>query len=368
MLRHLPVALFAILLATAARSAEPVQTAVFTSGDGGYHTYRIPAMVVTTRQTVLAFCEGRKQHGSDSGDIDLLVRRSTDGGQTFSAPAVVWDDGTNTCGNPCPVVDRVSGVVHLLMTHNRGDDHEAEIIKQTSKGTRTVWISRSSDDGLSWSKPIEITKTTKLPDWTWYATGPGAGIQLDTGRLVVPCDHIEAQSRRYFSHVIYSDDHGQSWRLGGSAGPATNECEVVARRDGSLLLNMRNYDKAMRARAVATSSDQGQTWSAVSHDATLVEPICQASIRRIVAADGRSRIAFSNPASAKSRANLSLRLSYDEGQTWPVTKSLFAGPAAYSCLAALADGSVLCLYERGDKNPYQTITLARVPLDWLEAK
>ena len=282
-------------------------------------------------------------------------------------PKSFGDDGPNTCGNPCPVVDRTTGVVWLLMTHNLGDDDESKIVAGTSRGARTVWVCRSDDDGRTWSKPVEITSTTKRPDWTWYATGPGAGIQLRDGRMVIPCDHDVAGSRIHNSHVIYSDDHGKTWRLGGVATPNVNECEVVELADGRLMLNMRNYDRKPHARAIATSDDRGVTWSKVTHDPALVEPTCQASIRRYSLAEmgGKNRLLFSNPADPKVRHNMTVRLSYDEAKTWPVAKTLHAGPAAYSCLAVLPDGGILCLYECGEKNDCETLTLARFGLDWL---
>ena len=222
---------------------------LYVSGQDGYHTYRIPALAVTTKGTVLAFCEGRKNSASDTGDIDLLVKRSTDHGRTWSQLHVVWDDAGNTCGNPCAVVERETGTIWLLTTWNRGDDHESQIIAQTSKDTRRVFVTHSTDDGLSWSDPREITAEAKRDDWTWYATGPGSGIQIrhgqQQGRLVIPCDHIEAGTKRYYSHIIYSDDQGKSWQLGGSTPQhQVNECEAVELADGRLMLNMRNYDRA----------------------------------------------------------------------------------------------------------------------------
>ena len=180
---------------------------LFESGTQGYHTFRIPSLIPTPTGTVLAFCEGRKNARGDTGDIDMLLRRSDDGGQTFAPFELVWDDGPNTCGNPCPVIDARTGAISLLMTHNLGHDHEPEIIDQTSEGTRTVWLTRSEDDGRTWSPPVEITSAAKQPNWTWYATGPGAGIQLATGRLVIPCDHIEAGTKKYYSHVSVSYTH-----------------------------------------------------------------------------------------------------------------------------------------------------------------
>ncbi|MBN1909838.1 MAG: exo-alpha-sialidase, partial [Pirellulales bacterium] len=152
------------------------KTVLFAAGKGGYHTYRIPSIIVTTRGTVLAFCEGRKESSRDLGNIDMLVRRSLDGGRTFGPMRVIWNDGPNTCGNPCPVIDRTTGAVWLLMTHNLEKDGEKAITNRKAAGTRTVWIAHSTDDGQTWSRPIEITNDAKRPDWTWYATGPGAGI------------------------------------------------------------------------------------------------------------------------------------------------------------------------------------------------
>ena len=199
----------------------PFGEPLFVGGKDGYHTYRIPALAVSPRGTILAFCEGRKRSGSDTGDIDLLVKRSTDHGRTWSEQRVVWDDGGNTCGNPCAVVEHDTGTIYLLTTWNRGDDHESGIIKRASKDTRRVFVVSSSDDGLSWSAPREITADVKKVEWSWYATGPGSGIQIQRGpykgRLIIPCDHIEAGTKRYLSHIIYSDDRGVTWKLGGSS-------------------------------------------------------------------------------------------------------------------------------------------------------
>ena len=228
-----------LYLRASARELEQID--VYQSARDGYHTYRIPSLIVTSKGTVLAFCEGRKHGSGDTGDIDLLLKRSSDGGKTFAGQQIVWHDRQSTCGNPCPVIDRQSGTIFLLMTHNLASDSEEQIIAGTSKAGRTVWVTQSNDDGLSWSTPREITAAVKKPGWTWYATGPGTGIQMSSGRLVVPCDHHEPNFPS--SHVIYSDDRGRTWQLGGSAGPLTNECQVVQRTDGSLLLNMRNYDR-----------------------------------------------------------------------------------------------------------------------------
>jgi sialidase-1 len=271
------------------------------------------------------------------------------------------------------VLDRETGTLWLIMTWNDGGDGEAAIIAGTSRDTRRVFVTRSADDGITWAEPREITSDVKLADdWTWYATGPGAGIQIERGphrgRLLIPCDHIEAETKRQYSHVIYSDDHGETWRLGGrSAKAQTDECEVVELTGDRLMLNMRNYDRSQHCRQVALSRDGGLTWQDQHFDPTLIEPVCQASIRRYSWPEqGRSLILFSNPASETERANMTVRLSYDEGETWPIAKTLQPGPSAYSCLAVLANGDVACLYEAGRDDFRESIVLATFPLDWLE--
>ena len=258
------------------------------------------------------------------------------------------------------------------MTHNLGEDHESENQgPQPARERRTVWVCKSDDDGVTWSKPVDITEDDERPqlDVVRHRTRRRNPTEK-SGRLLIPCDHMVGGTNQYDSHAIYSDDHGKTWKLGGKIAPFVNECEAVELADGRVMMNMRNYDRSVRSRAVATSDDQGDTWSKVTHDKTLIEPICQASIRRYsLAADGdKNRILFSNPASEKSRVNMTLRCSYDEGKTWPVTKTLHPGPSAYSCLAVLPSGEILCLYERGAKSAYETITLARVKLDWLEGE
>jgi len=363
-------------VATAAESERgPQLTNVFVSGADGYHTYRIPALLVTPKGDLLAFCEGRKNSRSDTGDIDLLVKCSVDGGRTWSPQQIVWDDGPNTCGNPCPVVDQTTGVIWLPMTWNHGQDKESEITRNASKDSRRVFVTRSDDEGRTWAKPQEITAQTKQPDWRWYATGPGVGIQLEhgraKGRLLIPCDHSVGRPGGMLdseSHVIYSDDHGQTWQLGGVIRPGVNECQVVELSNGTLLCNMRNADRSSTTRAIATSADGGMTWSAVRHDPALVEPICQASLLRYpMPSQGPSRLLFSNPARAEpgQRRDLTVRMSQDEGKTWPISRVLWSGPAAYSCLAVLPDGAVACLFEAGDQHPYERIALARFSRDWL---
>jgi sialidase-1 len=350
-----------------------VQSTPFVSDTEGYRTFRIPAITVNGAGQLLAICEGRKRGSSDAGDIDTVFKLSENGGRTWGKLGVIWDDSTNTCGNPCVVRDAETGFIWLLNTWNRGEDHEQQIINQTSKDTRRVFVSRSSNDGRTWSSAREITADVKRTNWTWYATGPGAGIQLQRGphqgRLVVPCDHIEAGTKRYYSHVIYSDDHGQAWKLGGTTPrDQVNECEVVELADGALRLNMRSYDSARKARQSAISRDGGSTWEEQQIVPELLDPICQASIRRLAwpQAGKPGVILFANAASER-RERMTVRASFDDGRTWSVSRRLSAQPAAYSCLVAMPNGSIGLLYESGPQHPYQAIVFSSFTLDWLKA-
>jgi sialidase-1 len=352
---------------TASLEAGPRFSDVYVAGEGGYQSYRIPSVIATQKGTLLAFAEGRRTGAGDAGDIDLVLRRSLDGGESWSPMQIVGDNGPNTFGNPCPVVDRNTGTIWLLTTHNQGADRERDIIAGTSAASRTVWAMKSDDDGVSWSAPVEITASVKRSDWTWYATGPGVGIQTAGGRLVIPANHAEAGIGVHRSHLFFSDDGGRTWRLGASAEAGTNESQVVELAGGRLMVNMRNHPpKPENFRMVATSADGGQTLSAASPDRTLIEPPAQASLLRMTSAKphGRNRLLFANPAGSK-RERMTVRLSYDEGKTWPVARVLHEGPAAYSSLVVLRDLSVGLLFERGDRSPYERITFARLTLGWL---
>jgi sialidase-1 len=256
------------------------------------------------------------------------------------------------------VQDRATGTIWLPLTHNLGKDHEKDIVAGTAKGSRTVWMSRSDDDGATWAKPVEITQDVKRPEWTWFATGPGVGIQAKDGRLVVPCDSKNVGGKIGTSFVMTSVDGGKTWKSGGTVGDLWNECQVAELADGSLMLNMRNHDRTKRQRGVAISRDGGATWTAAAADPALVEPVCQASLLRHPSAG----LLFANPATDKTRTRMTVRLSRDEGKTWPAAKVLHEGPSAYSCLGVLADGTILCLYERGEKSSYERIVLARLGL------
>lgn len=286
---------------------------LFKSGDGGYKCFRIPAIITTSKGTLIALAEGRWGGCSDTGDIDMVMKRSFDGGKTWTDLTVIWNDANNTCGNPTIVEDRKNNRIIVLSTWNLGSDHENQIIAGTSKDTRRIFTLTSDNEGETWSAARDITADVKLSSWTWYATGPCNGIQMESGkykgRIVIPCDHIEKDSKKYFSHSIHTDDGGQTWHLGGTTPTdMVNECTVAELPKGKLMLNMRNYNE-IRVRRFSTSKDGGMTWSALKSDTTLIEPVCQASL--IAFKHGKKRaLAFSNPANQKSRTNMTVRISY----------------------------------------------------------
>jgi sialidase-1 len=295
------------------------------------------------------------------------MKRSTDGGRTWSEQQVVYDEGGDqeiTIGNPCPVLDRTTGTIWLPLT----------------KDNDRVLMTHSADHGRTWGKPTDITADVKRPNWGWYATGPGVGIQLERGehkgRLIIPCDH-RCPEYDCGSHVISSDDHGKTWRLSENfVQPGANECQVVELADGSLLLNARMQENRQTGRrGTSLSRDGGRTWSALSQESGPPDPRVQASFLRYRLTDRPQGnvLLFSNPSVPLSmqsgkRIDLTVQASFDEGGTWPVRRMLHAGPSAYSCLVALPDGAIGCLYEAGDKSAYETLLFSRSRLDMLTAQ
>ena len=378
--RILPMPLFLRLLPflclSAAAAPEFSETPLFTAGEGGYHTYRIPTLLRSSKGTLLAFCEGRKTSGSDHGDIDIVLRRSTDGGKTWEDLSVVQEEGNDakiTIGNPVPVLDESTGHIHLIFT--RDNDR--------------VFHSASTDDGKTWSERKEITPAVKREEWGWYAPGPVHGIQLkrgaQAGRLVIPCDHRLGEDAKdkgpMGAQVVYSDDHGATWKLGATAqttattAPNENSCvELVSpSTSGSsrLYFNARDH-VAPHARASAISEDGGITYATgeftdAPHFNCPTVQGCLLRLRATDQGDPGNRILFSC-ADGPTRARISIWSSTDEAATWSAPKLVHEGPGAYSDMALLAPGRVAMIYEKGSSKPYETITLALFNEEWLDAK
>ncbi|GAA4796974.1 hypothetical protein GCM10023231_26830 [Olivibacter ginsenosidimutans] len=319
---------------------------IFKKGDDNYSCFRIPALVKTTNGVLLAFAEARKNSCSDAGDIDMVLKRSEDGGKSWSDMVVLWDEGEHTCGNPAPVVDEQTGDIHLLACLDND----------------RVFVLSSTDNGVKWSEPREITSTVKKENWTWYATGPVHGIQLkkgtNAGRLVVACDHTGD------AHTIYSADHGETWKLGGITEHPVfhpNESTVAELSDGRLMLNMRCSNSNNR-RLTSVSDDGGMSWSTPQVNETLIDPVCQGSSYSATSADGVHRLFFANPAHESSRRNMTLRLSTDDGKTFSKSYTVYTEFAAYSDMTLLDDDRMAMLYERGAADANEGIVFEIIPL------
>ena len=369
-------------------AAEPIleKTDLFAKGDNGIALYRIPGIVVTKKGTALAYCEARSDAGSDWGEIQVHLRRSSDGGKTW-APArqiahfgeripgnptkATGGENEQTVNNPVAIVDRDTGAIHFLYCVNYA----------------RCFYMKSVDDGLTFSKPVEITQAFEsfrtTCDWKVLATGPGHGLQLRKGRLVVPIWLAYGKPGAHspsMSGTIYSDDQGRTWQAGEIALPNTadwknpNETAAVELSDGRVMLNARTGSAANR-RLVTVSPNGATGWSTPTFDPALPDPRCMGSLIRIPSENAKGRLLFCNPHSLKRnpdgtevhdangpRKNLAIKTSDDDGQTWSAPRTLDAEVSAYSDLAALPDGTTLCFYEGKNK-----LIVARFNREWLAA-
>lgn len=326
------------------------ETAVFTSGEDGYHTYRIPTVVTGTDGTLYVFAEGRKNSPSDAGDIDIVMKTSADGGSTWSSMSVIKNAGGNCDGNPSPVIDAATGRISLLYCINNNSIHSTY----------------SDDGGTTWSADAQVSTDILGIDGTRVYTGPCHGIQLirgdDAGRLVVGACYRSSidKSSTYGACTVFSDDNGESWTIGAmdthSNGNGVHPLENVAVEltDGRLYFNAREqYGSSEGTRAIAYSSDGGETYDApFAASAEIDTPVIQNFIVRFSAVDqgGLDNIlVYSGPCSTDdSRQDMTLYLSYDEGDSWNKSIQLNDGMAAYSDLVKLDDTHIGLFYETGD--------------------
>ena len=322
---------------------------IYNQGTDGFELYRIPAIVKSKSNTLLAFAEARKARSNgDSGDIDLVVKRSSDNGKTWSKQITIWNDGQNTCGNPVPIVDD-RGRIHLLMTWNFQTDKWGAITNGTGEDSRRPYYTYSDDDGITWAQPVEITSSVKKEKWDWYATGPCHGIQIQKGihkgRLVAPNYFTTRESGKVtsYSHIIYSDDYGKTWKPGeptpvGGVG----ECSVAEIGEGTLMLNMRADEGFYRKSC--TSIDGGLTWSSPQISIDQIDCKCQGSILSIGGA-----VFLSNAASATERINMTIIKSTDNGKNWKGQYTVYEGNSGYSDIVELSDSQIAIIYEGGEK-------------------
>jgi sialidase-1 len=365
---------FGVLLLSTAAWAQPASnlthTDVYVSGTQGYHSYRIPAIETAPDGSLLAFAEARKYGLADPGfgkqDIDLVLRRSADGGTTWSPMKVIEDPGELwSAANPATVVDRQTGRVWLLYLRCKPGRNT----NTARPGTDDVrLLARTSDDsGLTWSEPIDLTKASRdMSDAQWGTSvvGPGGAIQDRRGRLIAPVWRFKP----FGVFAIYSEDHGKTWQRGPliPGGQGGDESQLVELADGRILMDIRQEKGPHRW--MAESTDGGLSWSE-RRPGVAVSPVACAIERYTLraAGDDRDRILWTGP-KGPGRMNLVIRVSYDEGRTFPVERQVWAGHAAYSDLTILKDKTVGILWERGAERDYQFITFTRLGREFFEPK
>lgn len=342
---------------------------VFQAGGDGFPTCRIPSLLTAADGTLLAFCEGRQQRG-DHASNSIVLKRSLDSGRTWQGPRIVADEGDDSLNDPSAVLDRRTGRVVLHYTRFAAGYHTDRAVPgYDDPHAARNYVTTSDDHGASWSPPADVTRQVKRPEVRCAVTTCGVGTQLrrgpHAGRLVHAVYQFGGLVDRE-SYAIFSDDGGASWAMGTGAldphGDWAGEPQVVELADGRVMLNARTQTTL---RKVAVSDDGGASFGDLAPDPALIDPACQGSILRCGdPLDGEpSQVLFANAASRTERANGTVRLSLDEGATWPVGRTIYPGSFAYSCLAVLADGTLGCLFEADD---YERIVLARFSLAWLQ--
>ena len=373
-MKKLIVTLFTLCYFTTGFCQEKIP--VFVSGTEGHKSYRIPAIIGLPNGNLLAFCEGRVNGAGDFGDINIVMKRSSDDGKTWTALQTIVDADSLQAGNPAPVVDLTDPAYpkgRIFLFYNTGNNHEGEVRK--GHGLREAWYKTSTDNGATWSEAVNITTQVHRPkqpqvnaaynfteDWRSYANTPGHAMQFQNGkykgRIFVAANHSAGKPQKQFAdyaaHGYYTDDHGKTFHLGETVNmPGSNESMASELSGDKLMMNSRNQRGDVRARIISVSSDGGATWDTTYFDQTLVDPVNQGSILTIDSKKGKNIIAFCNAADTKRRDNLTLRISCDDGKTWNksyvIDKSTEGGKGdytAYSDLVKLDKKKIGVLYER----------------------
>lgn len=359
---------------------------VFVSGHDGYKSYRIPAIINLPNGNLLAFAEGRVHGPADFGDVDIVLKKSTDGGKSWGNLQVVVDVDSLQAGNCAPVVDTQDPAYpkgRIFLFYNTGNKPEYEI--RQKKGIREVWFKTSTDGGNTWSQPVNITAQVHRPDqpdvdpaynfpedWRSYANTPGHAMQFENGkfkgRIFVAANHSNGNPQTNFTdydaHGFYTDDHGKTFHLGATINvPGSNESTAAELSGGRLMMNSRNQKGDIRARIISISDDGGATWDTTYFDKTLIDPVNEGSLLTIGKNKDKNILAFSNDANTKRRDDLTLRISYNDGATWFKSCLIDKSPdnkgdfTAYSDLVKTGKDKIGILYER---NNYKEIVFSVV--------
>jgi len=380
-----------LLLAGSAIAAEPLfeTVEVFPLTPDNKPNYRIPGILRAPNGDILIFAEKRNDGPGDIGNHDIVLKRSSDLGKTWSAEQVIFDDENRVCTDLTVGLDESKRKIWLFFLRDK----------------KQFYAFTSADSGVTWDGPVSIHAQVTKPEWDtlkgreeesegppkgrmaiweqgWaqrYGVGPGkAMVQLKSGRLLVPARHREDTGKgrlRSFAHTFYSDDHGASWKLGGTIGIHTSECQLVELANGEVMVMSRNENSADAPdnlrHLCSISRDGGITWGPVERAEELITPRCHGAIERYDA----NRLLFSSPASPYrqeehpyGRYNLTVRLSLDEGKSWSAGRTIWPHPGSYSDMVILPDRTVAMVYERGDKgtvNYWDSLHFARFNLEWL---
>ncbi len=339
-------------------SQEKEAVTVFQAGQDGYQSYRIPAIISLPNGDLLAFSEGRVNGAADFGHVNIVMKRSADKGETWSGLQVVAENGDLQAGNAAPIVDLLDPRYpkgRIFLFYNTGDVPEGEL--RQGKGSREVWYKTSTDNGKTWSDPVNITDQTKKPDWRSYANTPGHAMQFKwgkyKGRIYVAANHSKGDPQPHFedykAHGYYTDDHGKTFHLSENVPfPGGNENSAAELPGNKLMLNTRNQTGNPKERIVSISSDGGETWDTTYYDAQLPDPVNEGSILNVGGKKHPNILAFSNDASPDNRIDLTLRISFDGGKTWSrkylVDKK--GESTAYSDIVKIGNRKIGVLYER----------------------
>jgi sialidase-1 len=352
------------------------ESIVFKGGEEGHAIYRIPAIIALPSGELLAFAEGRVNGIDDFGDINLVLKRSSDQGLSWSGIQTLVDYDSLQAGNPAPVVDLLDpsypeGVIYLF--YNTGNNHEYDV--RMNRGVREIWVMKSFDLGRTWESPENITQQVHKPNnpdfnpkydnpenWRHYANTPGHAFQFKKGRykgrIFVAANHSVGDPQENFAeyqaHGFFTDDHGKSYSLSNSIDiPGSNESIAAELSGDRLIMSIRNQKGDIRRRILAYSSDGGQSWDEAKFDEDLPDPVCQGSILDLGERDGKTILAHSNNANETERNHLTIKISYDEGRNWELTIPIdYNGDrsklpwTAYSDLVKLDDNALGILYER----------------------